>query len=606
MKRLLAALALSLLATPALAAFTIADNYRPLQYTSSSNQSAFVITWPWETDSYIAVRTSPDGTTWTAKTLTTDYTLTGAATSSGGTLTFVSGHCDGTTNGCDSGTLVSIERDHPVSMASNLSSLDPTTVSRVFDRSAMSSQQVEDFAANRCIRLPVQNDYAGSGISTILPQISTGLGESVCVNAAGTGFEYCANSTDDVCGASSGTDNRAIRWNGTGVCAIQNSLLDIDDSGNTDTPAHMAAGASASNTSANVVTLSESLTGTSGGVGAISALANMVPASASTALFYGLSGTVTNSSMAFNQSVNDTYSDFTGVRGVSTCSSPGYACGGISGGYFRGNLTSTATSGGAVAGSISVATVASTATSPTASVIGLEGIASDGATHGTSDVFGGYLSASATASGHTVTNLRGVWVKTDISGGPTVTNNIGVDIQAMTGGSVNCSLRLADPTGTYTTCVKQPTMSSSWTETKPPNAGTSGYLMRTDGAGVETWVDPTTIAGPYDVSFFQYGYGINSALVYSYVFPRAVTCPDDWSGSYAKASANFNAQKIYDLQKNEVSVGSMTCAASGSTCTFSTTGTTTVFAAGDRLEIVGPSAVDTVARDLRTTFACTR
>lgn len=447
-------LALCLLPTTARGAFTVADNYRPLQFTSSSNQTAFVITWPFESDSYIVVRTSPDGTTWTAKTLSTDFTLTGAATTSGGTLTFVSGHCDGTTNGCDSGTLVSIERDHPVSMASNLSSLDPTTVSRVFDRNAMSSQQVEDFCANRAVRLPVQDDYAGSGISTILPQLAdANEGFAVCVNSTHTGFDYCANSTDDVCGASSGTDNHVVRWNGTGACALQDSAVSISDAG-------------------AILTAST-----------VTALGNL----ASTA------GDVTAGD---DVAADD---DVTAGDGI-----------------------------GAVHGKM-------------VSHYGLQLYEED------------------------LTPTEKYWIHAP-------------------------SALLAD-------LVFQ----------LPSTAGSSNYVLKTDGSGITSWALVTSLfTSPYDISFFQYGFPTDAQLIFSHVFARAVACPDDWSGAYAKASANFTSTKAYDIQKNESSVGTMTCTSGGSTCTFVTAATTTSFAAGDRIEVVGPATADATARDLRVTIPCTR
>ena len=47
---------------------------------------------------------------------------------------------------------------------------------------------------------------------------------------------------------------------------------------------------------------------------------------------------------------------------------------------------------------------------------------------------------------------------------------------------------------TYQITLNSGTPTASWTATLPPTAGTSGYVLQTDGTGVLTWVAPATSA----------------------------------------------------------------------------------------------------------------
>jgi hypothetical protein len=79
--------------------------------------------------------------------------------------------------------------------------------------------------------------------------------------------------------------------------------------------------------------------------------------------------------------------------------------------------------------------------------------------------------------------------------------NVGLDIQVKGTGQTRLLgtatqqaqlvLREQTTNGTNQIVMQTPaSLASDWTLTLPPNAGTSGYLLRTDGAGVTTWISP--------------------------------------------------------------------------------------------------------------------
>lgn len=187
MRSMLFAMALAfsgcLLPAPSPAAFTVADNYRPLRYTATSNQTAFSVTWPFEAAADLRVYLSEDdGDTWALQTLDTAYTATGAATTNGGTVTF--------SDPLTSGDLVLILRDDGINRTSDFTTLTPDAVNLHLDRLTMQLQQVEDVAGNRALQLPRQDDYSGSGISPVLPSIVGKGGYALRVRNDEAGFEF--------------------------------------------------------------------------------------------------------------------------------------------------------------------------------------------------------------------------------------------------------------------------------------------------------------------------------------------------------------------------------------------------------------------------------
>lgn len=225
-KTLARILAACLLApTLALAAFDVADNYSVERYTASANQSAFTVPWAFEANDDVVVLAGPSGTTPTLKTLTVDYSVTGALSTSG-TITFLAGHCDGTSNGCDAGSKVVVYRFSSPKVVQNFgSSISSAALNLNGDRIAAWVQELHDTVTNRALLFPITDDASGA-----LPPMDGHGGDGICVTGAEDGVEYCANSAQGICGGN-GTDNHVVRWNGTDECGMQDSTMSIADNG---------------------------------------------------------------------------------------------------------------------------------------------------------------------------------------------------------------------------------------------------------------------------------------------------------------------------------------------------------------------------------------
>ncbi len=79
-----------------------------------------------------------------------------------------------------------------------------------------------------------------------------------------------------------------------------------------------------------------------------------------------------------------------------------------------------------------------------------------------------------------------------------------------------------------------------------------------------------------------------------YTFAESVTFPDNFAGSVGDIETNPAATFVIDVQKNGVSVGSISISTTG-VFTFATTGTTVQFVVGDKLKLIGPAVVGTAA-----------
>lgn len=112
-------------------------------------------------------------------------------------------------------------------------------------------------------------------------------------------------------------------------------------------------------------------------------------------------------------------------------------------------------------------------------------------------------------------------------------------------------------------------------------------------------------AQPFDLTAFYPGVPSASAIVTRVPVARAVTFPSGLTGSIAKSRVAATAQKIFDVQKNGVSVGSITFAAGATTATFTVASAITL-AAGDLLSIIAPSTADTTLADVGIVLAGTR
>jgi hypothetical protein len=111
----------------------------------------------------------------------------------------------------------------------------------------------------------------------------------------------------------------------------------------------------------------------------------------------------------------------------------------------------------------------------------------------------------------------------------------------------------------------------------------------------------------YDFPIFYPGIPGNSQLLYRGKVARAFTFAANFSGSYFTATANATGSTVFDVQKNAVSIGTVTIGAGGVTPTFATDGgTSKSFAAGDILAIYGPASADATLANPSITLAGTR
>lgn len=105
---------------------------------------------------------------------------------------------------------------------------------------------------------------------------------------------------------------------------------------------------------------------------------------------------------------------------------------------------------------------------------------------------------------------------------------------------------------------------------------------------------------PHDFQFFVSGVPGSSEICATFTATRAFTLPEDLVGSLFKAKVAADASTVFDVQKNSVSFGDITFAASGDTGTADTTAAS--FAIGDVLDIVAPASQDDLLADITFAF----
>lgn len=139
------------------------------------------------------------------------------------------------------------------------------------------------------------------------------------------------------------------------------------------------------------------------------------------------------------------------------------------------------------------------------------------------------------------------------------------------------------------------------TVTVPPNAIVE---ISQDGNDLTALTRFSTVADealPYDLGFFVAGLPGNGATTMIFIATRAFTLADDFAGSKYKNGSNPTATAVFDVQRNESSIGSISVNTSG-VATFSTTGGGVSMAIGDRLKVVAPSPQDATLSDVSVVF----
>lgn len=187
------------------------------------------------------------------------------------------------------------------------------------------------------------------------------------------------------------------------------------------------------------------------------------------------------------------------------------------------------------------------------------------------------------------------------------------DIIARVGGesaNTNAELSTAVITAQSTATAAQATATAAQADIDATQAlqfivGASEALLpnaRVLTAGIGTSIDTGTAGQAkvnilyWPITTFREGIPAGSTIVYRVRVARPMSLPANLTGSYGDASANFTAEKSYDLQKNGVSFGTADFALGASTATFSTSATS--FSAGDLLTIVAPAVADATGADV--------
>lgn len=123
----------------------------------------------------------------------------------------------------------------------------------------------------------------------------------------------------------------------------------------------------------------------------------------------------------------------------------------------------------------------------------------------------------------------------------------------------------------------------------------SGYWLPGGGGGPP----------PYDVGAMVAGVPDADAVCLRYKFPREVTFAAGMSPSQGVADVAATAETEFDIQKNGVSVGTMTFDAAATDATFDMA-SETVFEVGDVLTVIAPSSPDATLADISFVLAGTR
>jgi hypothetical protein len=107
----------------------------------------------------------------------------------------------------------------------------------------------------------------------------------------------------------------------------------------------------------------------------------------------------------------------------------------------------------------------------------------------------------------------------------------------------------------------------------------------------------------FDIAQFINGKPLSSEILIKVIAPRAITYPANMAGSYAKCAIAPTASTVLDIQKNGVSVGTLTFAAASTTGVFSTTALSLV--ASDIISVRAPATIDATFADLAITLSGT-
>jgi len=128
--------------------------------------------------------------------------------------------------------------------------------------------------------------------------------------------------------------------------------------------------------------------------------------------------------------------------------------------------------------------------------------------------------------------------------------------------------------------------------------------VNANDAASKNYVD--TLPQPHVICAYQPTQSPAGATIILYTFTHGVVFPDNFVGSWGSVEVNPVATYTCDIQRNGVSIGSMSVSTTGSVSYTTTGATTESFVTGDKLQIIAPVSVDANMAGLSITLVGTR
>lgn len=126
----------------------------------------------------------------------------------------------------------------------------------------------------------------------------------------------------------------------------------------------------------------------------------------------------------------------------------------------------------------------------------------------------------------------------DVSGTASVSSSLTIGVQQTTQGSLVLANTAA---GAFPTTVRSSnSASAAWTLTLPVSAGTNGYILTTNGAGVSSWTDPTALGIDVNIGTTVISGGSSGRVLYNNagVFGEYSVVPLSVGGTNANLTAS--------------------------------------------------------------------
>ncbi len=188
-----------------------------------------------------------------------------------------------------------------------------------------------------------------------------------------------------------------------------------------------------------------------------------------------------------------------------------------------------------------------------------------------------------------------------------------------TGGNLTAARNIICPADEALYCFYNNTGSPGFDLTLKTSAGTgitatSGerLLLYCDGTNVVSIDSVSGFAMPYDIAMFASGTVNNDENVTIVLAARAFTIDSAFTGSQARCvtvPADSPSTAIHLLKKNGTTFANVTFATGANAGTYAMTASPAAavsFAAGDRLEWIGPATADSAQADISLTIKATR